>query len=342
MAGSIVTGMRVATAPVTPSPLWFTTRGAGVMTLVILTAVVVLGIATSLRWEGRIAPRFVTAAVHRNLGLFAVVLLGVHIATSVLDPFAGIRWTDAVVPFAGAYRTVWLGLGVLAAEALVAVAVTSVARRRLGPRTWRLVHWIAYASWPLAVVHGLGTGSDARQPWLVGLTTACVAAVVLALGRRLLAGTWRSAPIRVAAVLVAGLALTATWSWALRGPFQPGWAAVAGTPVTATAVGSPGLSAGARAGIADALVGTMAQTPAGAEIAFRDVVDPSLTLSVVPPGPTETLPVLTVSRNGTRLCTSPVRAVTTMYAECGSTRLVIQLFGDATHLTGRLITSGPL
>jgi methionine sulfoxide reductase heme-binding subunit len=342
MAGSIVSGVAVATVPVTPSPLWFTTRGAGVMTLVILTAVVVLGIATSLRWEGRAAPRFVTAALHRNLGLFAVVLLAVHIATSVLDPFAGIRWTDAVIPFAGAYRTAWLGLGVLAAEALVAVAVTSVARHRLGPRTWRLVHWIAYASWPLAVVHGLGTGSDARQPWLVGLTAACVAAVVLALGRRLLAGTWRSVPIRVAGAVVVGLALTATWSWALRGPFQPGWAAVAGTPVTATAAASPAPPPSARSGFADALVGTMAQAPAGAEIAFRDVVDPALILTVVPPGPNETLPVLTVSRNGTRLCTAPVRAVTTMYAECGSTRLVIQLFGDATHLTGRLITSGPL
>jgi methionine sulfoxide reductase heme-binding subunit len=339
MAGCIVTGVVVATAPVTPSPLWFTTRGAGVMTLVILTAVVVLGIATSLRWEGRVAPRFLTAAVHRNLGLFAVVLLAIHIATSVLDPFAGIRWTDAVIPFAGVYRTIWLGLGVLAAETLVAVAVTSVARRRLGPRTWRLVHWIAYASWPLAVVHGLGTGSDARQPWLVGLTTACVAAVVLALGRRLLAGTWRSVPIRLAAAVVIGLALTATWSWALRGPFQPGWAAVAGTPVTAAASAS---SPSAHSGVADELVGAMAQTPAGAEIAFRDVVDPALILTVVPPGPNETLPVLTVSRNGTPVCTAPVRAVTTMYAQCGSTRLVIQLFGNATQLSGRLITSGPL
>jgi hypothetical protein len=146
----------------------------------------------------------------------------------------------------------------------------------------------------------------------------------------------------VAAAVVVGLALTATGSWALRGPFQPGWAAVAGTPVSATAVASPAPLPSARSGFADALVGTMARTPAGAEIAFRDVVDPALTLSVLPPGPTETLPVLTVSRNGRRVCSAPVRALTTMYAQCGATRVVIELFGDSVHLSGRLTTSGAL
>ncbi len=192
-------------------------------------------------------------------------------------------------------------------------------------------------------MHGLGTGSDVREPWLVGLTTACVAAVLLALGRRLLAGGWRTLPVRVAAALAAVLAVTATCSWALRNPLQPGWAAVAGgAATTAAAVASPTPVHRPRSGFADDLVGTMSQTAAGAEIAFRDVVDPTLTLTVVPPGPTETLPVLTIARNGTRVCTAPVRAVTTMYAQCGGTRLVIQLFGSATHLTGRLITSGAL
>jgi len=91
------------------------------MTLVCLTVVVILGISTSLRVQGRRTPRFVTAALHRNFGLFTLVLLAVHIATSVLDPFAGIRPVDAVIPFSGAYRTFWLGLGVLAAEVLLGV-----------------------------------------------------------------------------------------------------------------------------------------------------------------------------------------------------------------------------
>ena len=71
----------LAGSAASPSPLWFATRGAGVMTLVCLTGVVVLGIATSLRVGGQRSPRFVVAALHRNFALFTIVLLGVHIVT---------------------------------------------------------------------------------------------------------------------------------------------------------------------------------------------------------------------------------------------------------------------
>ena len=171
-----------------------------------------------------------TAALHRNFGLFTLLLLAVHIATSVLDPFAGIRPADAVIPFAGAYRTFWLGLGVIAAEVLVAVTVTSLLRGRIGPRVWKLIHWATYASWPIALAHGLGTGSDAQTPWMLGLTAACMAAVMLALARRLLAGRLRTAPVRLGAAGVAVVTTYALCSWAVSGPLQPGWAVKAGTP----------------------------------------------------------------------------------------------------------------
>jgi sulfoxide reductase heme-binding subunit YedZ len=327
-----------------PSPLWFATRGAGVMTLVLLSATVILGIATSLRWEGRNTPRFVTAALHRNLSLFAIVLLAVHIATSVLDPFAGIRAADALVPFEGAYRTVWLSLGVLAAEVLTAVALTSLARNRVGPRTWRAIHWAAYASWPLAVIHGLGTGSDTQEPWLIGLTAACTTAVLLALLMRLVSGGWRTAPVRIAAMGVTVAAVVAGCSWAARGPLRPGWAAIAGAPTSllSRASPSPGPVHTGRARFADPLVGSMVQTPAGAEIAFRDSFDPGLTLTIMPPDVTGSLPVITVLRDGVRICSAPARAVLTIYAVCGTTRIVVALFGSPAHLTGRLTASGPL
>ena len=156
----------------------------------LLTATVVaLGIGTSLRWEGRNTPRFVIASLHRNLSLLAIALLALHIVTSVLDPFAGITLVDAVVPFAGRYRPLWLGLGVVAAEMLVVLVATSLVRGLIGPRVWRLVHWLAYESWPIAVVHALGTGSDQQQPWLLGLTAGCAAAVLArGLGFRLVTG----------------------------------------------------------------------------------------------------------------------------------------------------------
>ena len=96
------------------------------------------------------------------MSLLVIVFLVIHIVTSVLDSFAPISLTAAVIPFVSSYRPLWLGLGTLSFDLILALAITSLIRRRLGYATWRAVHWLAYASWPVAVLHGLGTGSDTK------------------------------------------------------------------------------------------------------------------------------------------------------------------------------------
>ncbi len=314
------------------------------MTLVCLTVVVVLGVSTSLRVSGRRSPRFVTAALHRNFALFTILLLAIHIATSVLDPFAGIRPVDALIPFVASYRAFWLGLGVLAAEVVVAVAITSVLRGRIGPRVWRMIHWASYASWPLAVVHGLGTGSDAQAPWMLGLAAACMAAVLIALTQRLIAGRLRTLPVRLAWAGVAAVTAYAICAWTVGGPLRTGWAATAGTPSSIlTAKPTPPPLRSARHGFDDPLIGTLTKTAAGVDIGLRDTVDTALTIEIVPPGPTETLPQLTVARDGATVCARvPARVGVSVYAVCNGTRLVITMYGAGPAITGRIVTSGPL
>ena len=103
----------------------------------------------------------------------------------MLDRFAPISLLDAVIPFVSPYRPLWLGLGTLSFDLLVALVITSLLRRRLGYRAWRAIHWLAYASWPVAVLHGLGTGSDSKAWWMLALTAACVAAVLVAVLARI-------------------------------------------------------------------------------------------------------------------------------------------------------------
>ena len=165
--------------------LWYTTRGAGAVSLVLLTAVVALGILSSLRFEAKGWPRFLTAGLHRNLALVTLVFLGLHIVTAVVDPYANLGWASAIVPFSSYYRTFWLGLGTIAAELVAAIGITSLARRFIGPRAWKVVHGLAYAAWPIGVVHGLGTGTDAWSAWFFALTCACVGAVGFAIVYRL-------------------------------------------------------------------------------------------------------------------------------------------------------------
>ncbi len=154
--------------------LWFATRGAGIVSLLLLTGVFTLGILTSVRWRAAEWPRFVTVGLHRNLALLAVVFLGVHIVSAILDPFVSIGWLAVLVPFTSSYRAVWVGLGSVAFDLILALVLTSLVRGRIGQLTWRLVHWSAYAAWPLAILHGYGAGSDAFALWMRAIDVACL------------------------------------------------------------------------------------------------------------------------------------------------------------------------
>jgi DMSO/TMAO reductase YedYZ heme-binding membrane subunit len=209
---------------------WFLTRGTGVVSLLLLTTVVVLGISGAVGWKSKRWPRFVTQGLHRNLSLLAVAFVGVHIAASVVDAFSPIRWLDAVLPFGSAYRPVWLGLGAVAFDLLIALVLTSLVRVRLGYGSWRAVHWLAYACWPVSVVHGLGTGSDTRELWMLAIDAIAVGAVIGAVAWRV--GRLRPVRLmpRLAAVGASVLGTAGVVLWLVAGPLQPGWASTAGTP----------------------------------------------------------------------------------------------------------------
>lgn len=165
---------------------WFATRGAGVVSLLLFTAVMCIGILTTMRWQSARWPRFLTAELHRSLALVSVVFLAFHIVTAIVDPFTDLGLAAALIPFASSYRPLWVGLGVLSIDIGLAVLVTSLLKARVGQRSWRAVHWLAYASWPLAVLHSIGSGSDATAPWMLAVDVLCVGAVLIAIAWRVL------------------------------------------------------------------------------------------------------------------------------------------------------------
>jgi hypothetical protein len=217
-------------ATLSPSAYWYLARGTGAVSLVLLTASVVLGIVGSVRFTAPRWPRFAIDTVHRDVSLLVVVVLVIHILTSVLDGFAPIRLFDGVIPFVTPYRPLWMGLGTLSFDLLLAIAITSMARRRLGYRAWRAIHWLAYASWPVAVLHGLGTGSDVKQWWMLALTAACIVAVLVAVWTRIASASGEYAGLRAPATALAVVTPIGLAIFALAGPLQQGWARRAGTP----------------------------------------------------------------------------------------------------------------
>jgi len=223
--------------------LWYLTRGSGLVSLILLTVSMALGIAQFERWAGPTRQRFVVTHLHRNASLLAVVFLGVHIATAVIDGFAPIGWLDAVVPFRSPYRPLWLGLGALAVDLVLALVITSLLRTRIRYSAWKAIHWTAYACWPLAFVHGLGTGTDGRVGWVQLVDLACLAVMAFAVVWRLAAGWEQHRTPRSIATLTAVLLLLLVGAWAYQGPLQRGWARKAGTPASLLGAGTSGTAA---------------------------------------------------------------------------------------------------
>jgi sulfoxide reductase heme-binding subunit YedZ len=169
------------------STWWYLSRASGFVSLTLFTTVMALGLLTA----GRVAtprwPRFVIEGLHRNLSLAAVAFVFVHALTLLADEYVQIGVLDVFVPFISGYLPFWLGLGALAFDVLLTLVITSLLRVRMSHRAWRLVHWLAYAGWPVALAHMIGIGTD--RVWVLAAVSLSLL-VVLGCGAYRLAG-WR-------------------------------------------------------------------------------------------------------------------------------------------------------
>ncbi len=174
-------GITSSTAP------WYISRATGVVTLLLMTAVVLLGLLVSRQGKLPGLPRFAVTGLHRNLSLIAAVFALLHVLTAVADSYVHIPLISAFVPFSSPYERFWLSLGAVSMDLAIAVVVTSLARARLSRKTWKAVHWLVYLSWPVAWLHSYGSASDLRGGWLFVLAIADLLLVVAAAGWRLAA-----------------------------------------------------------------------------------------------------------------------------------------------------------
>jgi methionine sulfoxide reductase heme-binding subunit len=215
-----------------PSIYWYLTRSTGAVALVLLTFAIALGVLDVRRFSSPRWPRFVVDSLHRSVSLLAMVFLALHILTSVLDSFAPISLVDAFIPFTGSYRPFWLGLGAVSFDLLLAVTITSLLRQRMGYASWRAIHWLTYASWPIALLHGFGTGSDVKSTWLLALSIACLVVVLAAVLARAIDGWPENLGRRTAALGGAGIFSLFLLLWLPGGPLGSEWARRSGTPST--------------------------------------------------------------------------------------------------------------
>ena len=186
---------------VTSNPaLWYATRASGIAAYVILSVVVCIGISMGGKAQSRRWPRFSVEDIHRFGGLLVGSLIAIHVATIAVDSFLPFSVLNLVVPFTSSYRPLWTGLGIAAAELLLALAVTNHYRRRLPHSFWRKAHYANFAVWTLASLHGVMSGTDRGVWWLAIIYGLCIASVVTLLVWRFAQQTMRSGSVALAGV----------------------------------------------------------------------------------------------------------------------------------------------
>jgi methionine sulfoxide reductase heme-binding subunit len=187
--------------------LWYAARASGVAAYVVLSLVVSLGLSLGGKAQSRTWPRFSVEDIHRFGGLLVGSLVGVHVLAIAADSFLPFSLTQLLVPFTSSYRPIWTGLGIAAAEILVALAITNHYRRRLPYRFWRKAHYLNFAVWALASLHGLFGGTDRGATWLAILYAASVSTVVTLLVWRFGGSLIRSRRLAAGALTAVALPL---------------------------------------------------------------------------------------------------------------------------------------
>lgn len=165
--------------------MWAFGRVSGFVSMALFTLTVLLGIVTRSGRPLPGIPRVSVTLIHRNISLLATVFLVLHVGSLMLDSFAKLTVTDVVVPFLGAYKPFWQGLGTVAFDLVLALVATGLLRHRLGQRSFRVVHWFSYVMWPIALAHAVGNGTNGTSKWFLLFAAASVVVVVGAAAWRL-------------------------------------------------------------------------------------------------------------------------------------------------------------
>ncbi|WP_329376813.1 hypothetical protein OG625_04820 [Streptomyces sp. NBC_01351] len=167
--------------------LWeFLDFGAGVLSLVSLTATVLWGLMAADRAVLGSGHRLLAQGVHRGLAVAGLGFLALHIWVKVAEGRTGTA--AAAVPFADGEQPFLIGLGTLAGYLFVAVAVSGGVRSAFATRSrslwWRALHLGAYPAWGASLVHGLKSGRPAGA-WVTTAYALCLVGVAAVLVLRL-------------------------------------------------------------------------------------------------------------------------------------------------------------
>lgn len=159
---------------------WYSARAGGIVAWVLLTVSTLWGLVLSTKLRPpRVRPAW-TLDLHRFLGGLATIFVGVHVAAIMLDSYTHFGLSDVLMPFAASWHPLWVAWGIVGMYLLLAIELSSLARRYLPNQLWRRLHFLSFVLFILATVHFLMAGTDMNAPaiqWAVLAGSVAVGAM---------------------------------------------------------------------------------------------------------------------------------------------------------------------
>jgi DMSO/TMAO reductase YedYZ heme-binding membrane subunit len=172
---------------------WILARSSGLLAYSALTASTLLGLLVKAR-PFRSLSRATVTDLHRFVALIGLGALGVHATALMLDAAMPMQVPALVVPGLSPYRPAWTSAGVIAGELMLLIIISFPLRRFIGGKAWRRLHWATYATFALAAIHGMGSGTDTSKPWVTAFYACTIGAVGAATAWRILVPPPRRIP----------------------------------------------------------------------------------------------------------------------------------------------------
>ncbi len=149
-----------------PQIYWYLSRSAGFVAFTILWVSMVLGLGITNKlarlWPG--APA--AFAIHEFVSLLGLAFVAYHGLVLMGDHFVDFSLPRLLMPFSIEYETFWVGLGQVGFYVWAIVTATFYVRRLIGQKTWRLIHFVNFATYTMGLLHGIFSGTDSSVSWV--------------------------------------------------------------------------------------------------------------------------------------------------------------------------------
>jgi predicted ferric reductase len=146
---------------------WHLARASALVAYLLLWLAMVFGLLLSSKSARSWLSPALAFDLHQYTSLLGLAFALFHALILLGDQYLSLSLRQLLLPFSSLqYRPLGVGLGQLAFYLLALVGLSFYVRQLLTQRYWRLIHFLSFLTFFLALLHGLLSGSDTENVWV--------------------------------------------------------------------------------------------------------------------------------------------------------------------------------